>query len=267
LPIFRPDRRHLHHHMLQMGLSRRRVVLTFYLITLIFLLMGFAAYWSRGGLVPALLGVATLVLLICAGKFRFSRSWFAVGRVVGDSLGMRQEVHYALALMRWLELEGSRRASVEELWGDLCFAVQRLGYASLKLKLADGERVWEGQVDRPKTHIFTQALQNGRLGTIELMAYSPDTVEGQEPRPPARNGSPSIADLRVFEIVSDLVAEGWVKAASKLTDGPGAQLHFSSHRPRTEASQQGRVALRFAPPTPAVPSGTKTLDSSIGTAP
>jgi len=27
LPIFRPDRRHLHHHLLQTGMSRRRVVL------------------------------------------------------------------------------------------------------------------------------------------------------------------------------------------------------------------------------------------------
>ncbi len=62
LPVFRPDRRHLHHRLIQTGMSRRRVVLGFYAVTLVFLLMGFAAYWSRGNLVPVLLGLATLVV-------------------------------------------------------------------------------------------------------------------------------------------------------------------------------------------------------------
>ncbi len=92
LPIFRPDRRHIHHHLIGMGLSRRKVVLWVYAITLVFLGMGLLAFWSRGHLVPVLLGLAALLLLFCAGKLNFSREWFAVGRVVGNSLGMRQEI-------------------------------------------------------------------------------------------------------------------------------------------------------------------------------
>ena len=72
LPIFRPDRRHIHHHLLEMGLSRRKVVLYFYGVTLVFLAMGFAAFWSRGHLIPVLLGLATILLLLCAGKLHFS---------------------------------------------------------------------------------------------------------------------------------------------------------------------------------------------------
>jgi UDP-GlcNAc:undecaprenyl-phosphate GlcNAc-1-phosphate transferase len=83
LPIFRPDRRHIHHKLLGMGYSRRKAVLWLYGVTLMFLAMGLAAYWSRGELVPILLGAATLVLLLCAGRLRFSREWFSVGRVVG----------------------------------------------------------------------------------------------------------------------------------------------------------------------------------------
>ena len=84
LPIFRPDRKHIHHHLLGMGMSRQKVVLYLYVVTLLFLVMGFAAYWSRGRLIPVLLGAATLILLLCAGKLRFSRDWFAVGQVVGN---------------------------------------------------------------------------------------------------------------------------------------------------------------------------------------
>ncbi len=91
LPLFRADRRHLHHHLLQMGLSHRRVVFYFYAVTLVFLAMAFVAYWSRGHLIPVLVGLGTLLLLLCAGKLNFSRNWFAVGRVVGESLSMRQE--------------------------------------------------------------------------------------------------------------------------------------------------------------------------------
>ena len=109
LPIFRPDRKHIHHHLLGMGMSRQKVVLYLYVVTLLFLVMGFAAYWSRGRLIPVLLGAATLILLLCAGKLRFSQDWFAVGQVVGNSLDMRQEVHYALTLTHWLALEGGRR--------------------------------------------------------------------------------------------------------------------------------------------------------------
>ena len=91
LPIFRPDRRHLHHHLLDMGLSRRKVVLYFYAVTLVFLAMGFAAYWSRGHLIPVLLGVGTLILLLCAGRLQFQpglvRGGPGRGQFAGDATG------------------------------------------------------------------------------------------------------------------------------------------------------------------------------------
>jgi len=158
LPIFRPDRRHLHHHLLDSGLSRRKVVLCFYGVTLAFLILGMVAYSSRGHLVPVLLGLTVLILLLCAGRFRFSRRWFAVGRMVRDSMGMRSEIQYALCLCHWLALEGRRGKGVENLWSTLVTASDKLGFASVKLTLPDGERLWtreaEGRDDettRPRT--------------------------------------------------------------------------------------------------------------------
>ena len=232
LPIFRPDRRHLHHHLLRSGMSRRRVVLSFYGVTLIFLAMGFMAYWSRGNLVPVLLGGATLILLLCAGRLRFSRNWFDVHRVVGSSLHMRQQVHYALALARWLTLEGSRRRSAEELWSDLVFAAQRLGYSSVKVTLADGEKVWERSDGCPATQTAVETLQDGRLGTLELKASCCDS--GADPAPARRECEdlfcPCVSDEKVFEIVSELLAEGWAKALSNLQNGDQAPVTFATRR-------------------------------------
>jgi UDP-GlcNAc:undecaprenyl-phosphate/decaprenyl-phosphate GlcNAc-1-phosphate transferase len=240
LPIFRPDRRHIHHHMLEMGFSRRRVVLYFYGLTLMFLAMGFAAFWSRGHLVPVLLGMATLVLLLCAGKFRFSRHWFEVGRVVGNSLEMRQEIHYALSLTQWLALEGGRRHSAEDLWLDMVFAAQRLGYCSAKLTLADGQRVWEHPTNGLPTRSVVEVLQGGRAGTLELVApYCPAEIDpAQLPRACEKLFCPCVSDSSVFEIVSELLAEGWVKGLRNSGLKLEAPLRFDTklvgraHRPQ-----------------------------------
>ena len=230
LPIFRPDRKHLHHRMLGMGLSRRKVVLYFYAVTLIFLLMGFAAFWSRGQLIPVLMGIATLILLACAGGLHFSRDWFAVGRVVGNSLEMRQEIHYALTLMRWLTMEGGRRRSAEEFWVDLVFAAQRLGFTSAKLTLADGQRVWEQVNSGHPRHSVVQVLQGGRLGTLELQASFCSV--GADPAQPAqecdKSFCPCVSDGTVFEIVSELLAEGWVKGVDRSGHSDTAPLRFDT---------------------------------------
>ena len=232
LPIFRPDRRHLHHHLLDMGLSGRRVLLSIYAVTSVFLAMGFAAYWSRGNLIPVLLGIAALILLLCAGRLNFSRGWFAVGRVVGESLEMRREVEYALALTRWLALEGSRRESAEELWGDLTFAAHRLGYRSARMVLADGQRVWGQSTNYPNDRSVVHVLQGGNLGTLELQAFS---CEGSAaalngPRGCERSSCPCVAEEKVFGVVSELLAEGWINAASRLASPDQLPLRFDTRR-------------------------------------
>jgi UDP-GlcNAc:undecaprenyl-phosphate GlcNAc-1-phosphate transferase len=238
LPIFRPDRRHIHHKLLGMGLSRRKAVLWLYGITLVFLLMGLAAYWSRGELVPILAGAATLVLLLLAGRLNFSREWFAVGRIVGNSLGMRQEIQYALSVTRWLALDGTRCASVEDLWLDLSFTARKLGFSAIKLSLADGERVWEAENSSEATRSAKYELHAGKYGTIELSA--PETPVNQNGRVIAATSS--ITDPRVFEIVSELLTEGWVKAASTWIDGNQEPLSFSSRRAKLGATSRRRPA-------------------------
>ncbi len=57
LPLFRADRSHIHHHLLDSGLSRRRVVLAAYAFTAIFLGLGFVAFWWHGQHLAILLGL------------------------------------------------------------------------------------------------------------------------------------------------------------------------------------------------------------------
>jgi UDP-N-acetylmuramyl pentapeptide phosphotransferase/UDP-N-acetylglucosamine-1-phosphate transferase len=237
LPIFRPDRRHIHHHLLSMGLSRRQVVFSFYGLTLVFLAMGLAVLWSRGQLLPVLFGLAVLLLLLCAGRLSFSREWFAVGRTVGNSLAMRQEIQYGLSLMSWLRQEGRRCASMEALFSDLVFAARRLGFTCVKVRLRGGEGCWEERESGAADRTFSQELPGGELGRFELRApacVGPSSCHfAAQDKALQGRCCPCAKDSKLFEIMAELVAEGWTQAVNNSPRGRGA---LGSAVPATRAA-------------------------------
>lgn len=222
LPIFRPDKRHIHHRLLLSGLTRRQVVLSIYTFTAVFMVLGLIAFWSKGKLLPVLVGVAMLILLLCAGNLKFSREWFAVGRVVGNSLEMRQEIRYALAMVRWLELEGARCSSLDDLCESFFFCARRFGFTAVRLSLSGTEKEW-GEFD---------AAGEGQIASIDLPCRIPGRLVLCAPKAAeqavGKRFVPSIADSSVFEILSELLAEGWIKAANRSRLEPGASLNGES---------------------------------------
>lgn len=231
LPIFRADRRHIHHHLLGMGWSRRRVVLWTYTITAMFMVLGVIAFWSRGTFVPVLLGVGVMILLIAAGRLSFSREWFAVGRVVGNSLEMRQEIQYALLLSRWLALEGGRCKSTEDLWEDLAFAARKLRFAAVSLTLDGRKRVWTDASVPCNLRTVLFEFQASGAGAVEF-TFPDDLAEEGDPAP--LPGAPSVSlAANLFEILAELIAEGWLKAMS--------QWHELAARPDAPAVPSARL--------------------------
>ncbi len=239
LPVFRPDRRHLHHHMLGMGFSRRKVVLSFYVVTLIFLVLGLAAFLSHGGLVPVLLGIGATLLLACAGKLNFSREWFSVGRVVGNSWGMRREVQYALSLTWWLILEGDRHASVEELWPDLVFAARRLGFTSVRLTSADGSLNWQQPESSQPSRSRSHELLGGHFGILELKA--PCHAKARPADHCFRLGD----NAQLFDILGEVLADGWVQAVKRCKHRIPAHLEFDARVIAQEHPPKPQPAMPF----------------------
>jgi len=233
LPLFRPDRRHIHHRLLAMGISRKRLVLGMYGFTMFFLFLGFAAFLLRGQWLPILAGVGTLAVLLTAGQFRFSREWFAVGRVLGNSREIRREIQYALSLTRWLTLEGGQCKSIESLWLDFLQIAQKLGFTSAKLTLPDGCRVWRQGNGGSSDHVEKFELEGGRLGILELSAR-PCPREGDHSPPACGDGwpcewhCPCVADQRIFPLVSELLAEGWLAGARNWEKERGVAVRFDS---------------------------------------
>lgn len=220
LPIFRPDRRHIHHRLLESGVSQRKMVLGVYAFTAIFLVMGFLVFASKGLWIPNLAGLGALMILLLAGQLNFTREWFAVGRVLGNSLQVRQEIQYALAITHWLMLEGARCPRLNSLWESLVFSARKLGFNYVRLKLEDGERVWQDTTAADPTLTRRAEVLSGQYGCLELGARilaetPPATPDDDAPSLAIEPDEQGISDQRAFTIIADLLAEGWVKAARR----------------------------------------------------
>jgi UDP-GlcNAc:undecaprenyl-phosphate GlcNAc-1-phosphate transferase len=219
LPLFRADRKHLHHRLVSDGCSERKAVLCLYGMNLVFLMIGLAAFWSRGKWLLMLPGAAVFLLLLCARTCGFSRHWFAFHEVVRRSITMRTEVRYALSFARWLELESHLSSGPDEFWPNLIFAAEKLGFSSLKLTLRGEQRVWRrpGELSRAIRRRYD--CPNGNCGSLELTARA--CSQGELARFRSCDSKADctlhrcrcLADPRVFEMISELLAEAWNKAA------------------------------------------------------
>ena len=192
LPIFRADRKHLHHRLLESGLSRRRTVLLLYLVSLVCLAAAFGVFWSQGRLVPLLLGFLFLALLATSRSFSFRREWFALGRLVGNSLEMRRETRYALALTNWFELEAERCRSGEDLWRSYTFLVGSLQLARVSLRGVAQEHDWRA--------VTTDETAPPRTACFDLTGGASLHLWAAESLPERR-----------FELDAELAAEAWAR--------------------------------------------------------
>lgn len=243
LPVFRADRRHIHHRLLDMGLSRRRAVLGMYCFTVLFLVLGMFVLGSRGRLVPILAGVGILIILLMAGQLSFAREWFAVGNVVGNSLRMRDEVGYAVQMTRWLALEGRRVRDAEELWQLTAFAAARLGFSEARVTLFNGKRQWTKGTARSGDHHFAR-FDFHQLGVIELKAavcpYCETESGDKICARPSTDNVPCIGNKRMFEVITELLAEGWHKGGRQLFE-KGAVLELDGTRKPIPVPQPASV--------------------------
>ena len=164
---------------------------------------------------------------------------------------MRQEIQYALSLTNWLGLEGVRHGSLETLWPHLVFVAERLGFTSMSLTLADGVRAWQKPDATGPTQCCRQELRGGAFGVLELKAPASQSDERQFPDADRTEDKDaiygrSISDPKLFEILTELVAEGWLKATKRWENRTPAPLNFSS-------KPFGPVKLRrTSPPLPPV---------------
>ena len=223
LPIFRPDRRHIHHRLLSAGWSRRRAVLTLYAISLFFLVLAFVAFWSDGRLTAILVGCSFVVLLVVVPSLGLIKNWLTVGATFGNSLEMRKEIQYALLLRNWLQMEADRCDSLLSLWHDFTFAANKLGFAEATLTLRNVNCTWSCErSDGPLRSVRHEMQITGEMVVLHLTA--PKTMEE-----------------KAFYLLSELAAETWLHSAVRWTRRSKMSFELPHNTDATPAEERRSV--------------------------
>jgi UDP-GlcNAc:undecaprenyl-phosphate GlcNAc-1-phosphate transferase len=101
-PVFTADREHIHHKLLQHGLTHRQVVIVLYAVSAVFALLSLFLLWPTGsslGLVLAVLGIGVWIGVQRLGYLELGE----LGRVAQRTLEQRQIVINNLAIRRATE--------------------------------------------------------------------------------------------------------------------------------------------------------------------
>jgi len=101
-PLFTGDREHIHHKLLQLGMTHRQVVIVLYGVSAIFALLSLFLLWPSGsslGLVLAVLGTGMWIGVQHLGYLEFGE----LARVAQRTLGQRQIFVNDLAIRRATE--------------------------------------------------------------------------------------------------------------------------------------------------------------------
>ncbi len=170
--LFAPDRGHLHHRMLELGLNQRRAVMVIYAVTLVVAGLGLCLMIGHGLFAVVLFAAALslIVLLFCAVGVFGLRDTVARFRQKYRSSHRVQEEQRTFESLQ-LRLRQARGDSA--WWPAMCEAAQRMDFAWVSLKTVhpDGRtdiEIWR-RPDSPPTDLsrlimMTVPFRNGDPG-------------------------------------------------------------------------------------------------------
>lgn len=228
LPLFRPDKGHIHHRLIESGLSRQRTVLVLYAVSLFALIGGLLAFAYEGRFLPIFLGFAFVVILFTLRGQRITPG-LVKNRMV-ESMQMREDARNALYLRDWLIVEVERMDSGRNLWADYRFVLKKMGFCRAEL-IIEGDQRSFFVTDTPhaKVHLLWQEKHEiGEHTTLTLYADKDNFTDKQ------------------FGLLSDVAAEAWTKAAQRWKEINGSEIDFEAKAqpPNTYRQQKSRNLYR-----------------------
>lgn len=137
LPIGRADREHVHHRLMELGLSPQRAVLTIYVVCVIFGALGLAVFFQQGkGFAVSLgivftVGVASFWLL---RYFRQSNPW----EQLVQALRLRERTGAFVELCEEWAAKAQNFPRLDEFLGAFWRDLRRHGFCELRVEFCDG---------------------------------------------------------------------------------------------------------------------------------
>jgi UDP-GlcNAc:undecaprenyl-phosphate GlcNAc-1-phosphate transferase len=171
LPLFMADREHVHHMLLDLGLSPRRVVLALYFVCAMMSLGAVVVLLNQGRGVALALGALFSLMLTAAlglGYIRRDNPWLQIS----DAFRMRGRTAYVVELCRLLRFEAARTDSVAHFWREFGVALHKAGIATARFEPAvEGlPEMQLGSGESPHDWVQTWPVLAGmdRVGTLTM---------------------------------------------------------------------------------------------------
>lgn len=199
LPLFRPDRGHIHHRLLRSGLSRRNTVLVLYGVSLMALIGGLLAFTAQGRYLAVFLGFAFVIVLMALRGRKITAQ--SLRNVLTESLQVRQDARNALYLRDWLIVEAERADSGKNLWSDYRFVLKKMGFCRAELAVGDEVR--------------TFFVPNTPHETPEILWQETHKIKGIVPLELTLYAEKDNLSESQFDLISDIAAETLGKATCK----------------------------------------------------
>ena len=155
LPLFRADAEHIHHRLIELGYSKGQALAVLYATGAILSLLGMVLLTQRGHGMVITAAALALAALAVARYLGYVRSFRGLRQQVTRAMERRQQLEYARAYGRVLELEADKVSSAIEFVELLARTLHRLdftlrpdhGRALGVLTLLDQRLWWVGRND------------------------------------------------------------------------------------------------------------------------
>jgi UDP-GlcNAc:undecaprenyl-phosphate GlcNAc-1-phosphate transferase len=174
--MFQPDKGHIHHRLLMMGLSSSRAVLIIYGATTLLCMAGILIANIRNEMVGLLLIVLGAVSVVVVRKLGYLE-YFATDKIFGwlrdvsDEVGITRDRRTFLSLQ--IELGSAR--NMDDLWENICRALEIMHFDRGELHLLNHR----GIERKPETKIF---YDTSRSANYEGRERRQARTEGAEKR-------------------------------------------------------------------------------------
>lgn len=137
--IFKPDRDHIHHRLLAMGLNQKKAVLLIYLASICFGALSLSLVYIRdfrAGVLLLLLGLTAILAIRKLGYLEYLAAekflgWF---EDLSDEMGFKRDRRSFLAK----QVEIYQSNSFEQMWERVLGAAEHLGMDFVEMKVFDG---------------------------------------------------------------------------------------------------------------------------------
>ncbi len=174
--MFHAERGHIHHRLLDLGLSQRHVVMILYIVTAITTALAMFTLMTKDYKTVAILLCILLLYLIffqAIGSYNVSQIIAAIRR----NTSIKQSTKGFRMRFEDMQLEFRQAATFDQWWKVMCTAATRLGFQSLTMEITnrDGtQRIleWSKDSDLKLNNLTLKTDSNLTLNHLKLKTYS-----------------------------------------------------------------------------------------------